>query len=308
MKRKTIKKPITRSGISIHSGESTSVTFRPSSYNKGIIFYNISKDPYKLYPIPLSPFIVKSTLNSTSIGLKNTIHTVEHLLSALSMLYISDLIIEIDGDEIPIFDGSAYCFVDMIKEAGIQELEEDQDILKIKYPTWIISDDKYIIAIPSNKFSITYSIDFSSKSQMLPYQVIYLTLDSETYIKEISRARTFGFLEDIEKLKSNNLALGASLDNALVYTKEGILNNELRYQNEAIRHKILDLIGDLYLLGRPIEGHIIAHKAGHNLDVQFAKKLYWEEINKSNEDNIKRILSEFEDISNKLKITINQNY
>lgn len=306
MKRRTIKKPITRKGISIHNGKYSSITCIPSYYNKGIIFYNISKDPYKLYPIPLSPFVVSNTNNSTSIGLKNSIQTVEHLLSALSMFHISDLIIEVDGDEIPILDGSAYCFIDMIREAGIEELDEEQEIIKIEYPTWIISDDKYIIAMPSSKFSITYSIDFSSKTQLLPYQVIYLSLDTDTYISEISRARTFGFLEDIEHLKNSNLALGGSLENALIYTKEGILNKETRYNNEAIRHKILDLIGDLYLLGRPILGHIIAHKAGHNLDVQFAKKLYWNDINKSSTENIKKIIKEFEDISSKFKIIINQ--
>ena len=308
MKRKTLKKTITRSGISIHNGKICSLTCRPSYYNKGIIFYNVAKDPYKLYPIPLSVFAVASTNNSTSLGIKNTINTVEHLLSALSMFYISDLIVEVDGDEIPILDGSAYSFVEMIKEAGIEELEEEQEILKITYPIWIVSDDKYIIAMPSSKFSITYSIDFSSKSQLLPYQVVYLTLDTDTYIKEISRARTFGFLEDIEHLKNNNLALGGSLDNALIFTKEGILNKETRYQNEAIRHKILDLIGDLYLLGRPIEGHIIAHKAGHNLDVSFAKKIYWNEINKENTQNIQKILDDFENISNRLKISIKQNF
>ncbi|MFN3411036.1 MAG: UDP-3-O-acyl-N-acetylglucosamine deacetylase [Exilispira sp.] len=308
MKRKTIKKPITRSGISIHSGKITALTFKPSFYNKGIIFYNTLKDPYRLYPIPLSPFVVTKTNNSTCIGLKNTINTVEHLLSALFAFHISDLIIEVEGDEIPIFDGSAYYFIEMIREAGIKELEENQNVLKINYPIWVISDDKYIIAMPSSKFSITYSIDFSSKTNLLPYQVIYLTLDADTYIKEVSRARTFGFLEDIEYLKNNNLALGGSLENALIYTREGILNKDIRYHDEAIRHKVLDLVGDLYLLSRPIEGHIIAHKAGHSLDVQFAKKLYWAEFNKSSEENIKKIIDDFEKLTNKLKISINQNF
>ncbi len=308
MKRKTIKKPITRKGISIHSGKINSITCKPSYYNKGIIFYNIEKDPYKLYPIPLSPFVVTNTNNSTSIGSKFKVNTIEHLLSALSAYHISDLIVEVEGDEIPILDGSAYSFIEMIKESGIEELEEEQQILKITYPTWIISDDKYIIAMPSNKFSITYSIDFSKKSQLLPYQVVYLSLDTETYIKEISRARTFGFLEDIEELKKKNLALGGNLENALIFTKDGILNKETRYHNEAIRHKMLDLIGDLYLLGRPIQGHIIAHKAGHNLDVQFVKKLFWNEVNKNNQENIKKIIDEFEDLSSKLKISIDQNF
>lgn len=304
MKRRTIKKSVVRKGISIHNGHICSITCKPSYYNKGIIFYNIAKDPYKLYPIPISPFVVTGTQNSTTIGGRFTVNTVEHLLSALSMLYISDLIVEVEGDEIPILDGSAYSFVDMIREAGIEELDEEQEFLEISYPSWIISDDKYIIAMPSSTFSVTYSIDFSSKTQLLPYQVIYLTLDTEIYIREISRARTFGFLEDIEHLKKNNLALGGSLDNALIYTKDGILNKETRYQNEAIRHKILDLIGDLYLLGKPIKGHIIAHKAGHNLDVRFAKKLYWEQKNKENSENIKKIIEDFETISQKLKISV----
>ncbi len=304
MKRKTIKNQVSRTGISIHNGQTSKITIKSSYFSKGIVFYNTLKDPYKLHPIPISPFVVSKTNNSTSIGSKISISTIEHLLSALSAFNISDLIVEVEGDEIPILDGSAYSFVEMIKEAGIEELEEDQKIIKINYPIWITSEDKYIIAMPSSKFSITYSIDFSKKTELLPYQVLYLTLDTETYIKEISRARTFGFFDDVEHMKKNNLALGGNLDNALVYTKDGLLNKELRYQNEAIRHKILDLIGDLYLIGRPIQGHIIAHKAGHNLDVQFAKKLFWNELNEKSEENIKKILDEFKNLSNKLKISL----
>ncbi|HQM89668.1 MAG TPA: UDP-3-O-acyl-N-acetylglucosamine deacetylase [Exilispira sp.] len=303
MKRKTITKAITREGVTLHSGNSSSITFRPSYFRRGILFYNTQRDPYKLHPIPLSPFIVSNTSFSTAIGNDYRIYTIEHILAALQAMEISDIIIEVEGDEVPVFDGSSYCFIEMLREAQIEELDEEITPYIIKYPIWVYSEDKYIIGMPSSQFSITYSIDFSSKSDLLPYQVAYFNITSDIFIREISRARTFGFLEDYENMKQNNLARGGSLDNALIYTRESILNDEIRYSNEALRHKILDLIGDLYLLGKPVVGHIIAHKAGHSLDVQFAKKFFWHEKANESSENIKRILKDFDELSSKLKLS-----
>lgn len=304
MKRRTIAKITSRQGISLHSGNISKITFIPSNHKKGILFYNTLRDPYKIQPLPISPFIVSNTVFATVIGDSISIKTVEHILSALAALSITDLIIEIDGDEPPVLDGSAYNFLEMLREAGCVETDEEIEPLRIEYPIWIIDGDKYIFAVPANEYAITYSIDFSQKSTVLKSQAAHFKITEQVYAQEIARARTFGFAEDIEWLKKNNLALGGSFENALIYSKEGLLNEEIRFSDEAVRHKILDLIGDMYLLGKPIQGHIIAHKAGHTLDTVFAKKLYWHEHYKASGQKVDTIIKEFKNLSQQLQIPV----
>ncbi len=302
MLKRTIRKEISRTGIGLHSGEFSKITFKPN--NNGIIFYNTFRDKERKHPIKASPFEVVNTSYATVIGSHFPIQTVEHILSALHALYITDITIEIEADEPPVFDGSSYTFIELLREAGIKELDEEVDVININYPIWYKKDDLYIIGLPSDKFEVTYSIDFAKRSKAVGRQSYHLEFTSENYITEISRARTFGFYEDITWLKNNNLALGGSLENSLVYSGDELLNDELRYEDEAVRHKMLDLIGDIYLLGNPIKGHIIAHKAGHAADVEFAKKLLNAYRTDISIKKLNEIEQRFESIINELKITI----
>lgn len=302
IKRKTIKNTIIRKGVALHTGQMSKIIMRPG--NNGIIFYNIKRDKKREHQIKISPFAVSNTSFATTIGKELHIYTVEHILSALHALHITDVEIDIEGDEPPIFDGSSYYFVEMIKEAGIYELEGYIEPIKINFPIWYIENDVYIIGLPSDKFEITYSIDFTKKSKILGAQNAHIIINRENYVKEISRARTFGFLEEIEWMKQNNLALGGSLNNALVYSKNGILNDEIRFEDEAVRHKILDLIGDLYITGIPIIGHIIAHKAGHTSDIAFTKKLYLTRNIDLTTKKLHMIQHQFEEISKNLHLPI----
>ncbi|MGL4970342.1 MAG: UDP-3-O-acyl-N-acetylglucosamine deacetylase, partial [Cetobacterium sp.] len=200
------------------------------------------------------------------------IYTIEHFLSALYIAEITDLVIELDGNELPIGDGSARVFIDVIESVGVKELEEDIEEIRIDAPINLTVGDKHIVALPFDGYKVTYTIKFDHT--FLKSQMLEVLLDIESYKKEIANARTFGFDYEIDYLKKNNLALGGTLDNAIVVKKDGVLNpSGLRYEDEFVRHKILDLIGDLKVLNKPIRGHIIAIKAGHALDIEFAKLL-----------------------------------
>ena len=200
------------------------------------------------------------------------VYTIEHFLSALYIAEITDLIVELDGNELPIGDGSARVFIEVIESVGVKELEEDIEEIVIDAPINLTVGDKHIVALPFDGYKVTYTIKFDHT--FLKSQMLEVLLDIESYKKEIANARTFGFDYEIDYLKKNNLALGGTLDNAIVVKKDGVLNpSGLRYDDEFVRHKILDLIGDLKVLNKPIRGHIIAIKAGHALDIEFAKLL-----------------------------------
>ncbi|SJZ34149.1 UDP-3-O-[3-hydroxymyristoyl] N-acetylglucosamine deacetylase [Cetobacterium ceti] len=272
MKRVTIKEPLTYEGIGLHKGEKISLKLIPSE-NTGIIFKRVDLEEGK-NEIVLD---IKNTFDLTrGTNLKNeygaAVYTIEHFLSALYMLNITDLIVELNGNELPICDGSAKTFIEIIEKIGLKELSQSVEPIVIRTPVSITKGDKHIVALPYDGYKLTYSIRFDHsflKSQMAEYEI-----NLETYKKEISGARTFGFDYEIEYLKKNNLALGGTLDNAIVITKDGVLNPDgLRYEDEFVRHKMLDLIGDLKILNRPIKGHIIAIKAGHALDIEFAEIL-----------------------------------
>jgi UDP-3-O-[3-hydroxymyristoyl] N-acetylglucosamine deacetylase len=180
--------------------------------------------------------------------------------------------VELDGNELPIGDGSARIFGELIQEAGTQELDEELEELVIEEPKFISVEDKHIVVLPYDGFKITYTIKFDHT--FLKTQMLELDINEESYMKEIAPARTFGFDYEVEYLRKNNLALGGTLDNAIVITKDGVANpSGLRFEDEFVRHKILDIIGDLKVMNRPIRGHIIAIKAGHALDIEFAKLL-----------------------------------
>lgn len=273
MKRRTLNKVISYDGIGLHKGENVKLKLIPVDKATGIIFKRVDLEEGKN--------IVKMCLENTfdltrgtnltnSIGAE--IYTIEHVLSALAIFKITDLIIEIDGNEMPICDGSAKIFAELVKGAGICELEEEIEEIVIKAPISITNGEKHIIALPYDGYKITYTIKFDHT--FLKTQMIEVDLNEETYIDEVAPARTFGFDYEIDYLKKNNLALGGTLENAIVIMKNGVENPDgLRFPDEFVRHKMLDIIGDLKVLNRPIKGHIIAIKAGHALDIEFAKLL-----------------------------------
>lgn len=272
MKRRTLKKETFYNGVGLHKGEDIKMRLVPQK-SGGIVLKRVDLEEGK----NLIEMKIENTFDLTrGTNLKNefgaAIYTIEHFMSALYIMGITDLLIEIDGNEMPIADGSAIEFLKILEEAGIEELEEEVKEIVIEKPIHLTVGDKHIVALPYDGYKVTYTIKFNHtylKSQMLE-----VDLNLESYREEIAKARTFGFDYEIEYLKKNNLALGGTLDNAIVIKADGVLNpGGLRYEDEFVRHKILDLIGDLKILNAPIKGHIIAIKAGHALDIEFAKLL-----------------------------------
>jgi len=272
MKRKTLSKEVQYNGIGLHKGEEIKMKLIPAK-SGGIVFKRVDLESGK-NEISMD---IENTFDLTrGTNLKNefgaAVYTIEHFLSALYIVGITDLIVELDGNELPIGDGSARVFLEVIEGVGVQELEEEVKELEIKTPINLTVGDKHIVALPYDGYKITYTIKFDHT--FLKSQMLEVVLDMESYKNEIANARTFGFDYEIDYLKKNNLALGGTLDNAIVVKKDGVLNPDgLRFEDEFVRHKILDLIGDLKVLNRPIKGHIIAIKAGHALDIEFAKLL-----------------------------------
>ena len=277
MKRKTIKNIIEISGIGLHKGEEIKLTLKPSENNdeRGIIFKRIDVSG-KNNVIKVDYRNLFDLERGTNIRNEDDVkvHTIEHFLSSLSITGVTDILVEISGNELPILDGSSIGFVEKLLEAGIVELNEEIKPVVITEPV-IFSDEKagkYVMALPYDGFKISYTIDFNHS--FLKSQYYELEVNLENYIENIAKCRTFAFDYEIDFLKKNNLALGGSLENAVVVGADGPLNPEgLRYSDEFVRHKILDIIGDLYVLGTPIKAHIIAIKAGHYVNSRLTEMI-----------------------------------
>ena len=266
--RKTVKNTIRLKGLGLHSEKTVQLTIHPSESGSGIQFLHTSPTKKTLIPVHVDQVI--DTGNAVTLGQDGVkIQTIEHLMAALHTLGISDAIIEIDSNEVPIMDGSSLPFLEAIISTGSLSFREQLEPIKITNPIWVVEGDKYLVLLPSDELKVTYNIDFNHP--LLRGQTLTTSLDQNTLLNEILPARTFGFLKDVEYLQSRGLALGGSLDNAVVLTEDGYLNDELRFDNECISHKVLDLIGDLAVMGRPFTGHLIASKAGHGLDISLAK-------------------------------------
>ena len=272
MKRRTINANINYEGIGLHKGENIKMNLIPAASGTGIIFKRVDLEEGKneiVMDVANTFDLTRGTNLQNDHGAK--VHTIEHFLSALYIYGITDMHVELDGNELPIGDGSAKPFVELFAGKAI-DLEEDAPEIVITEPVYISEGDKHIVALPYDGYKLTYTIRFEHtflKSQHAEYEV-----DLETYAKEIAPARTFGFDYEVEYLKANNLALGGTLENAIVVKKDGVLNpGGLRFEDEFVRHKMLDIIGDLKVLNKNIRGHLIAVKAGHALDIAFAKKL-----------------------------------
>lgn len=281
IRQRTLKNPIKATGIGLHTGKKVMLTLRPAPVDTGIVFCRMDLDP--IVEIPAQAEKVTSTTLSTNIEHNGaSVSTVEHLLSALAGLGVDNAFIELSGSEVPIMDGSAGPFVFLIQSAGIYEQGAPKKFIRIKKPVEVREGDKVARFIPFNGFKVSFSIDFDHPAVRSSNQTATVDFSSSSFVREVSRARTFGFTRDIEYLRSQNLALGGSVDNAVVVDDYRVLNSEgLRYQDEFVKHKILDAIGDLYLLGNTLIGEFIGHKSGHGLNNKLlraliAEKSAWE--------------------------------
>jgi UDP-3-O-[3-hydroxymyristoyl] N-acetylglucosamine deacetylase len=268
--QRTLKTEIPCEGIGLHTGKPVRMTLKPASAGTGIVFLRSDLGGAEVKAVASN---TASTGYATSLSQEGVfVKTVEHLLAAFAGLNIDNVVVELDSEEVPIIDGSARPFVRLIAEAGIRTLEALQPVLKIIKPVFVREGNKQLAMWPAEATSISYFIDFNHpllKEQSLQYQPT-----EEAFLREVSDARTFGFMSDVKALQANGLAKGASLDNAVALGEDSVLNKDgLRYKDEFVRHKILDLIGDLSLLGMPVIGHIVAHKSGHALNAQMVSKL-----------------------------------
>lgn len=281
IRQRTLKNVIKATGITLHGGERAEIILRPAPINTGILFRRIDLDTIVEIPA-LAKYVGDTTLSTTLEKGKVRVSTVEHLLSAFAGLGIDNAFVDVTAAEIPIMDGSAGPFVFLIQSAGIEEQHAPKRFIRIKRKLKIADGDKWACFEPFNGFKVTFTIDFDHPLFKSDTKTATLDFSSLSYVKEVSRARTFGFMADFEKLQAMNLARGASLDNAIAIDDFRVLNEDgLRYENEFVKHKILDAVGDLYLLGSSLIGAFSGYKSGHALNNRLlrdllAKKEAWE--------------------------------
>lgn len=273
IRQRTLKNVIKATGITLHGGERAEIVLRPAPVNTGIHFRRVDLNP--IVEIPALAENVGDTTMSTTLMKGNVrVATVEHLLSAFAGLGIDNAYVDVTASEIPIMDGSAGPFVFLIQSAGIEEQNALKRFIRIKRKVKLVDGDKWACFEPFNGFKVTFTIDFDHPLFKSQTKTATLDFSSLSYVKEVSRARTFGFMADFEKLQSMNLALGASLDNAIGIDDFRVLNEDgLRYENEFVKHKILDAVGDLYLLGSSLIGSFVGHKSGHALNNKLLRQL-----------------------------------
>jgi UDP-3-O-[3-hydroxymyristoyl] N-acetylglucosamine deacetylase len=266
--RRTLKRDAACTGIGLHSGKPVRLRLRPAPAEHGIRFLRTDigvEIPATLAYIGAQDHATTLTRDGVSIG------TVEHLLAALAGLGVDDVLVEVDGPEVPVLDGSAAPFVFLLHEAGLRPLAVPRKYLKVTQPIEVVHGAKSARLVPSDHFEIRYTIGFDHP--LLRHQALSLRLSGRAFADSIASARTFGFLREVEMLRKAGLALGGSLDNAVVIGETGVLNNKLRFEDEFVRHKILDAVGDLALLGHPLIARLEATKAGHALHAALARKL-----------------------------------
>ena len=267
--QKTLRTPVSIEGIGLHTGHPVRATFRPAPEDHGIVF---RREDHPSVALPALPGSALGFDHATTLGAGAVqVGTVEHALSAACGLGIDNLDIEVRGDELPILDGSALPFVRLFQAAGIERQQRPARVLAIERRTEVRRGDKSITVRPGRGLTITYEIDFPHRA--IGHQSMTLHVEPETYASRIAPARTFGFTHEIHYLRERGLARGGSLQNAIVLDEQNILSGPLRFADEFVRHKILDLLGDLALLGRPVEGRIHARKAGHALHAELVRAL-----------------------------------
>ncbi|MEW5981965.1 MAG: UDP-3-O-acyl-N-acetylglucosamine deacetylase [Acidobacteriota bacterium] len=266
--QRTLRRPVTCAGIGLHSGMKVNLTLRPAPADAGVRFLRSDLG----VEIPATVPYVAGTYHATGLRREQaTVETVEHLMAALTSLGVDNVTVELDHPEVPIMDGSAAPFVYLIQEAGVKTQAMPRRYLKVLRPISLSRGDKMMALYPSDHFKVSYTISFDHP--LLRHQAQTLDVTETSFVDEIAPARTFGFLHEVEKLRQMGLTLGGSLDNAVVLSETGVLNNPLRFDDEFVRHKILDAIGDLSLVGYPMIGHLVAHRAGHALHTAFAQQI-----------------------------------
>jgi len=267
--QRTLRRQISCVGIGLHSGHKVNLTLKPASANFGIRFRRTDVGGHE---VPATIQHLAGIQLATGLARNEvSVETIEHLMAALVSMGVDNVLVELNSPEVPIMDGSAAPFIYLIQEAGMKRLQTARKFLKIVRPIAISRGDKRIALYPSDHFKVTYSISYDHP--LLRHQSRTLRITEHSFIEEIAPARTFTFLKDVELMRQNGLALGGSLENAIVLGETGILNNALRFEDEFVRHKILDAVGDLALVGYPVVGHLVAHRAGHALHTEFATKV-----------------------------------
>ncbi len=289
--QRTLKNIIRATGVGLHTGKKIYLTLRPAPEDTGIVFIRSDLDPQ--VEVPARSWNVGDTRLSTTLdrgGVK--ISTVEHLMSAFAGLGIDNAYVEVSAPEVPIMDGSAGPYVFLIQSAGIHEQKKRKQFIRIKKPCVLQDGDKWVKFEPFNGFKVTFAIDFDHPILKSSTQTASVDFSTTSFVKEVSRARTFGFIDELENLRNSGLAQGGSFDNAIVMDAYHILNDDgLRYEDEFVKHKVLDAIGDLYLLGHPLIGHFSAFKSGHSLNNRLLCKLIedqsaWELVSFEDESEV----------------------
>jgi len=283
LRQRTLKTAIRATGVGLHTGEKVYMTLRPAAENAGVTFRRVDLD--EPVDIPADARLVGETMLGTTLVRNGTkVATVEHLMSAVAGLGIDNLHVDLSAPEVPIMDGSAGPFVFLLQSAGIEEQNAAKKFFRIKKKIRVEEDDKWAEFTPFNGFKVNFRIAFNHPVFNKLSQDASIDFSSTSFLKEVSRARTFCFLRDVEALRARNLTLGGSMDNAIVLDDYRILNEDgLRYANEFVIHKILDAIGDIYLLGHSLIGEFSAHKSGHDLNNKLLRALLddesaWEEV------------------------------
>jgi len=273
IRQRTLKHIIRATGVGLHTGEKVYMTLRPAAPNTGIVFHRVDLAPP--VAIKADPYHVGDTRLASCLEQDGVrVSTVEHLMSALAGLGIDNLYVDLSSGEVPIMDGSAGPFVFLLQSAGIEEQPAAKKFIRILQPVEVSSGDKSARFAPHPGFKIEFSIDFDHPVFENSAKSVCVDFATTSYVKEVSRARTFGFMHEVEWMRGQGLALGGSLDNAIVLDEYRVLNNDgLRYDDEFVKHKVLDAIGDLYLLGHPVIGMFAAHKSGHALNNALLRRL-----------------------------------
>ncbi len=291
IKQRTLKSPIRATGVGLHSGIKVEMHLRPAPVDSGIVFRRM--DLNAAPDLKADPYLVTDTRLCSVLEMGATkVATVEHLMSALAGLGIDNVLVDLTGPEVPIMDGSSAPFVFLLQSAGIEEQDAPKKYVRILQPIEARDGDKWVRFTPHHGFRIEFTIAFDHPVFEKSAQTVVVDFDHTAYTKEVSRARTFGFMHEVEYLRNHGLALGGSLDNAIVMDEFRVLNNDgLRYDDEFAKHKVLDAIGDLYLLGHPIIGAFEAYKSGHALNNRLLRELLehqesWEYVSFERNDDV----------------------
>ena len=283
MRQRTLKNSIRATGVGLHTGKKVFMTLRPAAENTGVVFRRVDLEPIVNIPAR-TEYVGDTMLGTTLVNGDVRVSTVEHLLSAFAGLGIDNAIVEVSASEVPIMDGSAGPFVFLLQSAGIQEQNSVKKFIRITRPVRVEEDGKWAKFLPFDGFKVKFQIQFDHPIFQSHVQESEIDFSTSSFLKEVSRARTFGFMRDIEALRARQLTLGGSMDNAIVLDDFRVLNEDgLRYEDEFVKHKILDVIGDLYLLGHSLIGEFSGYKSGHALNNKLLRALIadqksWEEV------------------------------